>query len=118
MGHLFPKSLISQVQSLLPHLHPTSSPFLNLFTVVSAYHVPPHVHVPPIAFPPSLGVGFGHVLRIPPPPPLGVGCVRVPPACGQTGGGEGQSRLARMHTRACPIDWGNMRLPLHTSITS
>ena len=118
MGHLFPKSLISQVQSLLPHLHPTSSPFLNLFTVVSAYHVPPHVHVPPIAFPPSLGVGFGHVLRIPPSPPSRGRVCAYPAGLRVEGGGEGQSCLARMHTRACPIDWGNMRLPLHTSITS
>ena len=108
MGHLFPKSLISQVQSLLPHLHQTSSAFLNLFTVVSAYHVPPHVHVPPIAFPPS----------IPPSPPSRGRVCAYPAGLRVEGGGEGQSCLARMHTRACPIDWGNMRLPLHTSIPS
>ena len=89
MGHLFPKSLISQVQSLLPHLHPTSSPFLNLFTVVSAYHVPPHVHVPPIAFPPSLGVGFGHVFRIPPSPPSRGRVYACPSGLRSEGGGRG-----------------------------
>ena len=88
MGHLFPKSLISQVQSLLPHLHQTSSPFLNLFTVVSAYHVPPHVHVPPIAFPPSLGRGFGHVFRIPPPPPSRGRVCAYPSGLWVEGGGE------------------------------
>ena len=63
-------------------------PFHNLFTVVSAYHVPPHVHVPPIAFPPSLGVGFGHMPCIPPSPPSRGRVCACPSGLRVEGGGE------------------------------